>query len=87
MYQHPGLQTTSNLFGSPTSSKQAAGDRLLADCTLAKADRYLDGWQAGLLNAMGRRVVLVNAVLDSQLIYAMCALLVPPGTISQMDQQ
>jgi hypothetical protein len=44
----------------------------------AKADRYLAGWQAGLLNPMGH-AVLVNFVLDSQLIYAMCALPIPPG--------
>jgi hypothetical protein len=38
-----------------------------------KADRYLAGWQSSLLNYMGR-AVLVNAVLDSQLVYAMSAL-------------
>jgi hypothetical protein len=51
-----------------------------------KTDRYLAGWQAALLNVMGR-AVMVNAVLDSQLIYAMCALPLPPGIISQMDQR
>jgi hypothetical protein len=51
---------------------------------IAKADRYLVGWQAALLNAMGRSV-LVNSVLDSQLI-SMCALPLPVGVIAQMDQ-
>jgi hypothetical protein len=51
-----------------------------------KTDRYLAGWQAALLNVMGR-AVMVNAVLDSQLIYAMCALPLPAGIISQVDQR
>lgn len=54
--------------------------------SLAKADRSLAGWQAGLLNSMGR-AVLVNSVLNSQLIYAMCALQIPPGIVAQMDQR
>ena len=33
-----------------------------------RADRYLGGWQAALVNNMGH-VVLVNAILDSALIY------------------
>ena len=37
---------------------------------ISKTDIYLRGWQAALLNPMGR-AVLVNTVLDSQLIYAM----------------
>lgn len=53
---------------------------------LAKTDRYLAGWQANLLNAMGR-TVLINSVLDSQLIYAMRALSLPPGVIAQMDKR
>ena len=53
---------------------------------ITKADRYLAGWQAGLLNSMGR-LVLVNAVLDSQLIYHMSSLLLPPGTIKQVDKR
>jgi hypothetical protein len=47
---------------------------------IAKTDKYLSGWQASLLNPMGR-VVLVNTVLDSQLIYTMSVLLLPQGTI------
>lgn len=50
---------------------------------MAKTDRYIAGWQVNLLNAMGR-TVLINSVLDSQLIYAMCALSLPPGVIVQI---
>jgi len=53
---------------------------------IAKADKYLAGWQASLLNHMGR-ATLVNSVLDSQLVYAMCALAVPPGVIEQVDRR
>ncbi|WVZ99078.1 hypothetical protein U9M48_044428 [Paspalum notatum var. saurae] len=53
---------------------------------IAKADKYLAGWQAALLNPMGR-LVLVNAVLDSQLIYHMSALLLAPGIIKKVDQR
>ena len=51
-----------------------------------KTDRYLAGWQASLLNAMGR-TVLINSVLDSQLMYAMCALQLPPGVIALRDKR
>lgn len=40
---------------------------------IAKCDKYLAGWQASLLNQMGR-ATLINSVLDSQLIYAMTAM-------------
>lgn len=53
---------------------------------IAKADKYLAGWQAPLLNHMGR-ATLVNSVLDSQLVHAMCALLIPPGVIGRVDQR
>jgi hypothetical protein len=53
---------------------------------IAKADKYLAGWQASRLNHMGR-ATLVNSVLDSQLVYAMCALVVPPGVIEQVDRR
>lgn len=52
----------------------------------AKAGRYLSGWQAALLNPMGRSV-LVNAVLDSQLIYIVPVLLLPQGTIDTIDRR
>lgn len=51
-----------------------------------KADRYLAGWQSSLLNYMGR-AVLVNAVLDSQLVYAMSALSEPVGAVTKMDSR
>jgi hypothetical protein len=54
------------------------------DPYIAKADRYLSTWQASLLNTMGR-VVLVNSVLDSQLVYLMSSLPIPPGVIKQVD--
>lgn len=48
-------------------------------------DKYLAGCQAELFNSMGR-LVLVNVVLDSQLIYHMSSLLAP-GTIKQVDRR
>lgn len=53
---------------------------------IAKADKFLSGWQTGLLNQMGR-ATLVNSVLDSQLVYAMCALPMPPGIIEQINRR
>jgi hypothetical protein len=41
-------------------------------------------WQAHLLNTMGR-AVLVNSVMDSQLVYFMSSLHLPPTVIKQMD--
>ena len=49
-------------------------------------DRYLGGWQASLLNTMGR-AVLVNAVLDSTLIYTLSAMQLPQGTIDALDKK
>jgi hypothetical protein len=51
-----------------------------------KVDRYLGSWQAQLLNPMGR-TVLVNSVLDSQLVYFMSSLVIPPSVIQQMDRR
>lgn len=51
---------------------------------IQKTDRYLSTWQAQLPNKMGR-VVLVNSVLDSQLVYFMCSLQLPPSIVKQMD--
>jgi hypothetical protein len=51
---------------------------------IQKPDRYLSTWQAHLLNKMGR-AVLVNSVLDSQLVYFMSSLQLPPAVIKQMD--
>jgi hypothetical protein len=47
---------------------------------IQKTDRYLSGWQAHLLNPMVR-AVLVNSVLDSQLVYFMSSLQLPPAVI------
>jgi len=53
---------------------------------IQKTDRYLSSWQAQLLNPMGR-AVLVNYVLDSQLVYFMSSLQLPPSIIHQMDRK
>ncbi|CAN6352985.1 unnamed protein product [Urochloa humidicola] len=53
---------------------------------VAKADKYLSGWQASLLNPMGR-TVLVNTVLDSQLIHAMSVVLLPQGILDAFDRR
>lgn len=53
---------------------------------IQKADRYLASWQASILNIMGR-VVLVNSVLDSQLVYFMSSLPLPTSVIQQMDKR
>ena len=51
-----------------------------------KTDRYLAGWQAVLLNSMGR-AILVNSVLDSQLVYAMSALSILVTVLHKMDRR
>jgi hypothetical protein len=51
---------------------------------IQKTDRYLSGWRAHLLNVMGR-AVLINSVIDSQLVYFMSSLQLPPSIIKQMD--
>jgi hypothetical protein len=51
-----------------------------------RTDHFLSTWQASLLNTMGR-VVLVNSVLDSQLVYAMSALSIPPAIIKEIDKR
>jgi hypothetical protein len=53
---------------------------------LLKTDRYLGSWQAQFLNPMGR-AVLVNYVLDSQLVYLMSSLQLPPAVITSMDKK
>jgi hypothetical protein len=55
------------------------------DPYICKADRRLAGWQASLLNPMGR-TVLINAVLD-QLSYIMSAMPLLPGVISRFDKR
>ncbi|CAO2043009.1 unnamed protein product [Urochloa humidicola] len=53
---------------------------------IAKSDKYLSGWQATLLNPMGR-TVLVNTVLDSQLIHALSVMLFPQGALDALDRR
>jgi hypothetical protein len=53
---------------------------------MAKTDKYLAGWQAALLNPMGR-MVLINSVLDSQLVYIMSSLLLLPGFVKKIDSK
>ena len=53
---------------------------------IQKADRYLSSWQGNLLNKMGR-TVLVNSVLDSQLVYLMSSLQLPPSVVHQVDRR
>jgi len=43
-----------------------------------RIQRSLSSWLASLLNTMGR-VVLINSVLDSKLVYVMSSMQVPPG--------
>ena len=71
-------------LGLPLSSTKL---RLSAFAPLiAKADKYLAGWQAALLNPMGR-LVLVNTVLDSQLVYAMSVMQLQPGVIKAVNKK
>lgn len=51
---------------------------------IAKVDKYLAGWRAGLLSPAGR-LVLINAVLDSFPTYAMAAVVLPPAVIKTLD--
>lgn len=56
------------------------------NCYIDRSDYFLSSWQASLLNTMGR-VVLVKSVLDSQLVYAMSALCIPPAIIREIDKR
>jgi hypothetical protein len=53
---------------------------------IQKADRHLSSWQANLLNSMGR-TILINSVLDSQLVYLMSSLQLPPAVQTIMDKR
>jgi hypothetical protein len=53
---------------------------------MAKTDKYLAGWQAALLNPMGR-LVLINSVLDSQLVYIMSSQQLLPGFVKKIDNK
>jgi hypothetical protein len=52
--------------------------------SIGRADRYLAGWKATLLNTMGR-AVLADSVLGNLLIYAMGALELPKGETVRLD--
>jgi hypothetical protein len=80
-YRREGFPQT--YLGLPLSSTKL---RLSAfQPCIAKCDKYLARWQSSL-NQMGR-ATLVNAVIDSQLIYAMATLPVPPGILDQVDRR
>jgi len=51
-----------------------------------RTDKFLSSWQASLLNNMGR-VVLINSVLDSQLVYIMSAAQITPEVIKQIGKR
>jgi len=51
---------------------------------ISKADKYLSGWKASLLNTMGR-AVLADSVLGNLLVYAMGALRLPKGTLAALE--
>lgn len=55
-------------------------DKLICVCAplIAKANKYLAGWQALLLSPVGL-IVLINVVLNSLPTYLMAALLLPKG--------
>ena len=75
------------LWASPTSFGFPVVLNLSAfSPPIAKTDKNLSGWQASLLNAMGR-TVLVNSVLHSALIYIMSAMLPPPGVVEKLDKR
>lgn len=70
-------------LGLPLSAEKL---RLAAFTPLiAKVDKYLSGWRALLLSS-GGRLVLLNAVLDALPVFAMGALLLPPGVIAALDK-
>lgn len=52
---------------------------------IRSSDRYLAGWQARLLNATGREV-LVDTVLDSALTYIMSVLQMPVATVDHLER-
>jgi hypothetical protein len=52
---------------------------------IQRTDKFLGSWQADLLNPMGR-LVLVNSVLDSILVYLMSSLQLPASAMHTMDK-
>jgi hypothetical protein len=73
-----------NYLGLPLSASKLPASAF--NSYIERTDSFLSSWQASLLNTMGR-VVLVNSVLDSQLVYAMSTLSIPPAIIKEIDKK
>jgi hypothetical protein len=73
-----------NYLGLPLSSTKLPASAF--STYIDRTDRFLSSWQAKLLNTMDR-AVLINSVLDSQLVYVMSSMQVPPMVIQQIDKQ
>jgi hypothetical protein len=71
-----------NYLGLPLSPDKVRIAALLP--SIGRADKYLAGWKAALLNTMGR-AVLADSVLGNLLIYAMCATELPKGALDRLD--
>jgi hypothetical protein len=71
-----------NCLGLPLSPDKVRIAALLP--SIGRADKYLAGWKAALLNTMGR-AVLADSVLGNLLIYAMCATELPKGALDRLD--
>jgi hypothetical protein len=73
-----------NYLGLPLSTAKLPAS--VFNSYIDRTDSFLSSWQASFLNTMGR-VVLINSVLDSQLVYVMSALCIPPTVIQQVDKR
>ena len=73
-----------NYLGLPLSMSKLPNS--IFNTYVDRSDRFLSSWQASLLNSMGR-VVLINSVLDSQLVYIMSATQIPNEIIKQVDKR
>jgi hypothetical protein len=71
-----------NYLGFPLSSTKLPMSAV--STYIDRTDKFLSSWQASLLNTMDR-VVLINSVIDSQLVYVMSAMQVPQ-VIQQIDK-
>ena len=72
-----------NYLGMPLSAHKLPN--LVFSTYIERIEKSLSSWQASLLNTMGR-VVLINSVLDSKLIYVMSSMQLPPGLLQQVDK-
>lgn len=73
-----------NYLGLPLSASKLPASAF--STYVDRTDKFLSSWQPLLLNNMGR-VVLINSVLDSQLVYIISATQVPPEVINQIDKR